>query len=485
MFQFLLSLSFSLTLPQIIGDNMVLQQNTNVRIWGQTIPHVQVEIIPSWANIIYTTNANSEGLFDTLIRTPEASYQTHTITISDGNKQVLSNILVGEVWFTSGQSNMKVSLNGYVNCPIKHAQSLIADSKNHPNVRLVTLEYTTPLEPQLFANGKWLVPSSSTATGFSAVGYQYALYLEKILKVPIGVITCAWGGSRVEGWLPREILETFPDENLSRAADPDYPAYLKPMVMYNGCLYPTSKYTIKGIAWYQGESNEDKAELYIPRLQLLVDHWRKLWGLGEIPFYIIELAPYNFGNNLGALFRETQFRASKLISNSAFVCTNDLAAPFEVDQVHPENKGPVAHRLAFHALQKVYRIPGIVADNPYFQRFQVLSDQVKIWFYNSEGGFSPWLGIKGFEVAGNNHQFFPANATINDDGTISVFSTEVSQPVAVRYCFHDFEVGNVYTPRGLPLIPFRTDDWNDAFERKAKSFDTPLFTPRFLKAISH
>lgn len=468
---------------------MVLQQGTDVRIWGESTPGAQVDISPSWSGLVYSTITDSNGLFDTKIHTPVGSYEAYTITITDGNPVVLENVLIGEVWLASGQSNMEIPLNGYTNCPIRKAAYLIADAANHPNIRGVSIEHTVQLTPQPYARGRWQVPTPNTAQWFSAAGYQYALYLERVLNVPVGIIACAWGGSRIEGWLPREILETYPDENLSTAADPDFQEYYKPLIMYNALLFPTSKYTIKGFLWYQGESNQDKPDTYAERLVTLVSHWRSLWGLGDIPFYFVELAPYNYWMNgpSAGIFREVQFKAQFLIKNSGIICTNDLVKDFEINQIHFANKKGIAKRLAYLALEKTYHIQGISGQSPYLSNYYVNGNSVILSFNNAEGGFSPWVGIKGFHVAGDDHKFYDADAVILDDGTISVSSVQVSQPVAVRYCFRDFELGSIYNSRHLPLFPFRTDTWNPWEQLSTVLVDGKLpsiYTPSFLKALA-
>lgn len=451
-------------LPDLISDNMVLQQATDVCLWGEAKPGSTVTIQASWSNGSWTTLAGSDGRWQTSITTPSASFSPYTLIIGDGDGEprTLHNVLVGEVWFCSGQSNMEMPLNGFWNCPIDDANNTIADAPNHPAIRMATIARKGALVPQEYAEGSWKLPVPENAQWFSATGYHYALALQRTLQVPVGIINCSWGGSRVEGWLPKEILQTYEDEDLSKAGDKNYTEMLQPMIMYNGLLYPCHKYTIRGFAWYQGCSNVGHADTYASRLATMVAHWRELWGEGELPFYYVEIAPYAYDGKAdginGALLREAQFDAQALIPNSAMVCTNDLVKPYEAPQIHPANKRQVGERLAYQALSKTYGYKGIVADSPYYKGMEIKGDTVEVEFANAREGFSPWIDICGFELAGSDGQFYPAEAWL-DSGTmrIQVRSAKVASPVAVRYGFRNFLPGNLKNHRNLPVIPFRSD----------------------------
>lgn len=451
-------------LPQLLGDYMVLQQQTEARLWGEATPGSTVTIRSSWSPAEIQTQADPKGFWKTVLPTPSASFHPHTLTISDGEPVTLHNLLIGEVWFCSGQSNMEMPLNGFWNCPIRHSNEVIADAGNHPAIRMATIERKGALTPQLYANGEWKISTPENAQSFSATAYFYALALQRTLQVPIGIIQCSWGGSRVEGWLPKEILQTYKDEDLSKAGSKDGLEYIHPMIMYNGLLSPCIHYTIKGFVWYQGCSNVGKAATYSERLATMVRHWRDLWEEGEIPFYYVEIAPYNYENDSrgisGALLREAQYKAQSLIPNSGMISTNDLVEPYEADQIHPCNKQSVGQRLAFQALNKTYGHKAIAADSPAFKEMTIQGNRVEISFQHADEGFSPWTGITGFEIAGKDKIFHPATATIRQNTrTIIVSSEVVPEPAAVRYGFRNFQPGNLKNHRNLPVIPFRTDTW--------------------------
>lgn len=453
-------------LPSLLNDNMVLQQQTSVRLWGESSPNATVTVAPSWSKAAAHTKADNKGCWELFIQTPAASFTQHTLKFTDGEPVTLRNILIGEVWLCAGQSNMVMPLNGFDYCPIRDANQVIADAPNHPAIRMVTIKPKVALTPQMYTEGSWQMPSTENAKMFSAAAYHYALALQRTLQVPVGIITSAWGGSRVEGWLPKEILETYKDEDLSIVGTTDkVPVYMQGMLMYNALIYPCHNYTIKGFLWYQGESNVKSSHTYAERLATMVEHWRTLWKQKDLPFYFVEIAPfaceYKRDGWIGALLREAQFKAQSLIPNSGMIGTNDLVEDYEEPQIHTCNKKDIGERLAFMALNRTYRYVGIESDYPSYKSMNISGDKIEIALNHAERGVSPWIGIKGFEIAGDDKVFHPAEASLNQkEHTITVFSNEVKQPIAVRYCFRNFLKGNVINLRNLPLIPFRTDDWH-------------------------
>jgi sialate O-acetylesterase len=260
--------------------------------------------------------------------------------------------------------------------------------------------------------------------------------------------------------MPREALIQV-GENLSYFWDKEW---VRPMLMYNSLIWPVHKYTIKGFLWYQGEANVNWPGQYAPRLAVMVEYWRTAWGLGPLPFFMVELAPFIYGNSAGAYLREAQFNAQFLIPNSGLISINDLVTPLEFNQIHPENKEGVGQRLAFMALNRLYGYSAIVADAPEYERFFVNGSHLFVYFKHDEGGLSPWSGIEGFQIANETRKFVTAKAVRADDGhgrsVIDVSAPEVTQPVAVRYCFRDFLVGNLYNHRQLPAFAFRSDNWS-------------------------
>lgn len=450
-------------LPQLLSDHAVLQQQTQVRLWGEATPDSDVVIQASWSQQPVTVKAGSDGTWETTIATPSASYTPHTLTLRDNEPGVtLHDLLIGEVWFCSGQSNMEMPLNGFISCPIDGANAVIADAPNHPGIRMATIARKSALTPQPYADGAWLAPTTGNAPTFSATGYFYALALERTLQVPIGIINCSWGGSSVEGWTPEEILKGYPDIDLARAREKER-LWEHPMIMYNGMLYPCRNYTIKGFIWYQGCANVGRADTYAERQATMVRQWRTLWRQGELPFYYVEIAPFRYSgeeHTEAALLREAQFASLALIPNAGMVSTNDLVQPFEAPQIHPANKRDIGERLAWQALAKSYGYPGIVADSPSFREMRIEQGKAILSFDNAAEGFSPWMGIDGFEIAGKDRRFRPAQAKLGPKpNEITVSADQVKTPAAVRYCFRNFRVGNLKNHRGLPVIPFRTDRW--------------------------
>ncbi len=457
-------------LPDILSDNMVLQHSTKVNLWGKAAPHSTVDITVSWSKDAVSCMVDEEGNWLTQISTPAASYEPQEITFSDKDDPVtLSNILFGEVWFCSGQSNMEMTLKGYDNCPVEKGAELIATSGKWKGIRVVKIPHNPALVPLEETPGKWKVSSPKDAPEFTAVGYTFAQMLHSALDVPVGIIDCSWGGTRVEGWSSEKTLSAYPDVDVEKTfkeyVQPENPwewsSHL-PMVMFNGMLHPLHNYTIKGFLWYQGCANVGHADTYADRLCNMVKEWRELWNQGDIPFYLVELAPYVYGGDgiSGALLRESQFKASRMIPNSGIVCTNDLVYPSETLQIHPCKKQEIGHRLAYLALNKTYGYDTVVCEGLVYKEMKVVDGQVEVRFYNDQMGSGNWGDLTGFELAGEDKVFYPAEARfVTKERKVVVHSDSVSSPVAVRYCFKDFSVGNLTGGCFLPTFPFRSDEW--------------------------
>ncbi len=450
-------------LPEILSDNMVLQQQTEVKLWGKAKANAQVSIRPSWDNRTYTATSDKDGKWIAKVQTPQASYNAYSITFSDGETTQLNNILIGEVWFCSGQSNMEMPLAGFWNCPVAGANETIATSAQWKGIRVATIEKNGQVQPVDNCKGSWKVSCPENAPAFSATGFHFAMMMNQVLNIPIGIINSSWGGSTVEGWLPRDIVAQYPDINLERdirkEEGHDWWHYMSPTLMYNGMIKPLQNYTIKGFLWYQGESNVGKHKTYAERLKTMVELWRKEWGLGELPFYYVEIAPYGSNENYySALLREAQFNAQKIIPNSGMISTNDLVENYEQYNIHPKDKSNVGKRLAYMALSKTYQIKGIEAVGPVYKSMEIKDGAALLSFDNAGGGFNRMTDIQGFEIAGEDKVFYPAKAELNG-GQIKVSSDKVPTPAAVRYGFRDFKPGNVANIRELPLYPFRTDNW--------------------------
>ncbi len=452
------SVASAVTLPDIIGDNMVLQQSCEAKLWGWSAADV-VKVTVSWSGITYEAATDDEGRWNVAVATPAASYDTYSIKFEDGRAdKTINGVLAGEVWFCSGQSNMEMPLNGFWTQPVENGNRDIAYSgKYRGKIRMATIAKSAALAPADSVEGEWKECEPVNARWFSAVGYHFAVALNSLLDVPVGIINCSWGGSHVEGWLPREELVKYSDVDLSQAGNADVRQWDQPMIMYNGMLYPLIGYTVKGFLWNQGESNINQHDTYPQRLARMVQLWREKWGLGDVPFYCVEVPPYSYGDVdgiNGALLREAQHKAAELIPNGGIVCTSDLSKPYEAEDIHASMKQPIGERLAFMAAVRDYGIEGIVCDSPTLKSVEVDGNSALLHFDNAEGGFTPNRNLQGFEVAGDDGVFYQATATAVERD-IRVECDKVGEIVEVRYCFHNWMPGKVHSTDGLPLVPFR------------------------------
>ena len=449
-----------ITLPEIIGDNMVLQQNAEAKLWGWAEPHTTVKVAASWG-VKATARSGADGRWEVMLKTPAGGYDPQRITIAGDGRVELNDILIGEVWFAAGQSNMEMGVQGFHNCPIARSNEVIARADaRRGKIRYVKIPKTASYTPEERVAGRWNEFSTETAPLCTAVGYFFAEMLNDALGVPVGVIDCSWGGSRVESWTSQEILETYPDIDVSEKGIAAVDEWLRPLVMYNGMLHPVAGYTVRGYLWYQGESNVGAHAVYAERLVNMVKLWRGLWGQGELPFYFVEIAPFNYwGSDLSAFLREAQCRAQELIPNSGMICTNDLVEPYEFCNVHPKNKRDVGYRLAFMALNKTYGMKEIACQSPQYESMEIRDGKAHVRFKYMDQGFNRMADIRGFEICGADKVFYPADAVVENQFALVVSSEKVPEPVAVRYCFRDFQPGNLGDTRELPVVPFRTDDF--------------------------
>lgn len=461
-------------LPHILCDNMVLQQQTDARLWGWAKAGKAVKVTTSWNGKTVQCNADKAGKWLVKVQTPAASYTPYSITFDDGDGQVvLQNVLVGEVWVCAGQSNMEMPLKGFGQCPVENFNHHVLEAQNPKGVRSVKIPSIMRMTPQEDADCAWRECTPQNVVDFSATGYFFARLVNKTLNIPVGLIEANKGGSRVESWLTKENLEKYTNEPTDTMGIVNFKKewdYHRALVWGNGTFNPILNYTIKGILFYQGCSNVGApGNQYSERLKLLVEQWRQQFGQGDIPFYFVQIAPYESGNIMGtwnALLQEQQFRASQIIPNSGIVCTNDCVYPYELTQIHPTQKQKVGERLAFLALNKTYGMQSVICQSPSYKEMTVKNDTIFLHFNDEFGGLNRFEDINGFEVAGADRVFHPAKAQHywkpgggKWDEALMVVSPEVKEPVAVRYCFRNFLLGNLGNMGGLPLFPFRTDNW--------------------------
>ena len=452
------SLYAQVKLPAIFGDNMVLQQQTDAAIWGRKTLNSTVRVTTSWNNKSYTVVADKDGNWKVKVSTPVAG-GPFNITISDGQPVTLKNVMIGEVWVCSGQSNMEMPMKGFRAQPITGSNGYIATSSNN-QIRLITVPRTTSLTPQFDFTGNWKTCEPENVSEFSATAYFFGLMLNNVLKVPVGLICTSWGGTRIEPWISENGLKNFdwvklPDKTQALSGNG---IQQTPTVLFNAMISPIIGYGMRGAIWYQGESNRNEPAQYQKLLPGLVESWRFVWNIGDFPFYYVQIAPFDYGPTglNSAYLREAQLKASTAIKNIGMACIMDTG---EKDIIHPANKKAAGDRLAYQALVKTYSKKGYAADGPVLKEMKVEGSVVKLTFDNAVNGLAS-LGqeLSCFEVAGANKRFYPAKAFVTNPG-ITIFCPFVAEPVAVRYAFKDFVIGDLFNIEGIPASSFRTDTW--------------------------
>lgn len=443
-------------LPAVFCNNMVLQQQTQAVIWGKATKNASVSVSTSWNGKSYSSIASADGNWKLKVATPKAG-GPYEITVSDGKSMKLKNVLIGEVWVCSGQSNMEMPMKGFKNQPILGGSDAIVLSAN-PNIRLFTVKRGTSLEPLNNFSGDWKTCIPENVYEFSATAYYFGLMLNKVLNVPIGLINTSWGGTRIEPWISEMGCKNFDWVKLPEKKPVDNLSKQTPTVLFNAMINPMVGYGIRGAIWYQGESNRNEPKDYAKLLLGLVTNWRTLWGVGDFPFYYVQIAPFDYGPTglSSAYLREAQLKASTAIPNIGMASIMDVG---EKDCIHPAAKETASKRLALLALAQTYGIKGINCQSPILKEMKVKEGVIKLTFDNAPMGLTSFgKELSCFEVAGENKCFFPAKAFISDEG-ITLFSSQVGNPVAVRYAFKDFIVGDLFSTDGLPVSSFRTDDW--------------------------
>lgn len=443
-------------LPSIISNNMVLQQQSGVPLWGNATANHKVSVITSWNHKQYTTQSDADGKWKVKIQTPRAG-GPYTITFNDGDKLIIKNVLVGEVWICSGQSNMHRPMVGALNQPILHSNDILMHA-NNSQLRLFHVKMKPSFTPLDDCEGSWQLSSPLSAGTFSAVGFQFAKKMQELLKVPVGIIEASWGGTNITTWMNKKSLQSFPQIKI---ASRNPPSKNKTTCLFNGMIHPIAGYGIKGFIWYQGEANRHRPSLYKDLMVAMVSEWREVWGMGLLPFYYVQIAPYQYPS--GKLrdsvpyVREAQALAMKEIPHSGMVVSMDVGGKHEL---HPPDKTTIAKRLLYWALGDAYHWEGVSYQSPSFKSMKINGDKITVSFDYAPLGLTSFnQKIKGFELAGNDREFYPAEANITDNGEVIIHSDEVPQPVAARYLFKDWAKGNLYNTAGLPVGPFRTDNW--------------------------
>jgi sialate O-acetylesterase len=493
------SLRAELTLPAIIGDHMVLQQKQANPIWGWDTPGTEVTV--TFGNQVKKTTAAADGKWAVSLDPVTANATPTKFVIAGTSTRELADVLVGEVWMCSGQSNMGMTVSGDWKAQVESLAS------NHPNLRLITVPIKGTQEKQKDFTGQWQAANAQNCLNFSAVGFFYGRYLHEILGVPVGLINNAWGGSAAEAWIRRETIESDPrfanlvkswtqrEATLSSEEEkakyeasvvaweaqtaaatasgatpprkPQSPEQIlggnaRPGNIFAGMVHPTLGYGIKGVIWYQGESNAGRAWEYRELFPFMIEQWRAEWKQGDFPFYWVQLADFKNevpepGDAQWAELREAQTRTLSL-PNTGEAVIIDIG---ESNDIHPKNKYDVAARLVRWALAKDYGIPNIEPQSPLYRDMTVEGDKIKLTFDHVDGGLRTVdvSTVHGFAICGEDRKWVAAEAKITGADTVEVQSKSVPIPIAVRYAWADNPVCNVHSKNGLPLTPFRTDDF--------------------------
>jgi len=486
------------SVPGLFSDQMVLQRDIKLPVWGTASPDEQVTV--KLGEHQASATADSAGRWRVQLD-PLPAGGPFEMTIKGTNTIVLKDVLVGEVWVCSGQSNMAFALKHAV-----HGEQEVA-AADHPRIRLFVVPRTTADEPQTGVGGAWKACAPDTAGSFSAVGYFFGRQLQETLNVPIGLIDSSWGGTPAEAWTARSALDADPDLKATleaqNAATPNPAPRMRarstrpagggragraaanrpraaggrnvnarnnprrPSVLYNAMIHPLIPYAIRGAIWYQGEANARRACAYRKLLPTMIRNWRSQWGEGDFPFLIVQLANFQARQAKPYASDWAELREAQLMTlsepNTGLAVTIDIGNPKDI---HPRNKQEVGRRLSLAARAIAYgqKIP---YSGPIYQSCKIDGDKVRLRFKHA-GGLAARGGgtLTGFAVAGEDRQFVEATATIQGS-EVFVSSDQVKKPVAVRYAWGDSPECNLINGAGLPASPFRTDDW-PGITREAK-----------------
>ena len=464
LFVFISNLNAQIELGPLFSDDMILQRNSQVPIWGSAKGNEKVSITSSWNNNEVITKADNNGNWTVDISTPDAGGPYEIKISSKKNILNLTNVLIGEVWVASGQSNMQMALYGGGREPVLRSIDMIAQAKN-PNIRLFTVKHNSSISPIKELKGKWLVSSPANVSAFSAVCYSFADYLNTVLDIPIGIINTSWGGTPAEAWTDKKTLDSNFEKSQIRNNHKDKVVQHNPSGLFNAMINPLIPFKIRGAIWYQGEGNVSRANNYTKLMNKMIEGWRSNWGQGSFPFYFVQLAPFSYNginNTASAYLREAQLHTMLQTENTGMAVTLDIGSE---KTIHPPEKILVGKRLAYWALVKDYNLGGISFSGPIYKSLNINGDKVIVNFDYAQNGITSYnKAIVGFEIAGEDKIFYPANAKVirgygSNRSKLEVSSDSVKKPVAVRYGWKNYLKGNLYNTQGLPASSFRSDNW--------------------------
>lgn len=449
-------------LPALLANNMVLQQQTKVKLWGKATINKEIRIKTSWNNQVIKTKSDESGNWMANANTPKAG-GPFTISFSDGSPKEIKNVMIGEVWLCSGQSNMEMPLKGYnAGQLVANAQNTIAQADPDIPIRFITVEKKNSLKPLDDINSVWCENSPTYVKNLSATAYYYALFLHSVLKVPIGIISSSWGGSSIQAWMDSASLSNTRKVVLNNN-DAKIVASHRHCQLYNGMIYPLHNFVIKGVLWYQGEANVPEVEMYKKEFPAMVFQWRKSWGLGDFPFYFAQIAPWKYegvSRTESARFREMQQTLKSIVPNSDMVVTVDTGDSLNI---HPTMKKLIGERFAYMSLNKTYGRDGIEYRAPEYKSMTIKNDTIVLSFdFVPDGFYSTTKPIPAFEIAGRDKVFKTAKVMFAKKATVIMLTEPTIQnPVAVRYAFRNYMPVSLFNNLGFPLTPFRTDDWSE------------------------
>jgi sialate O-acetylesterase len=435
----------NVTLPNVFSDNMVLQRNSEVIIWGWANPKEEVKIIPSWNNQEYKVVANNHAYWTISIPTPKEG-GPFTISLKGFNEITLKNILIGEVWLCSGQSNMEMNANW----GIKNGEEEAKKATNS-NIRFFSVEKASAETPQNNLSGNWVECSPETMKKNSAIAYFFAQRITEDLKnVPIGMIVSAWGATPAEVWIPENVIQNNQELlNASQKINPNEYSPIEPARTFNSMINPLIGFKIAGVLWYQGESNVGSS-IYDKTFTSLITSWRTLWK-EDFPFYFVQIAPYKNGEDLysSVIIRDLQ-RKTLQLPNTAMVVTSDIST---TDDIHPKDKKSVGTRLANLALVNTYKTNATLVNGPLYKAIKIEKNKVVVSFDFAEGLHFLNKKSNQFEIAGADGIFYVAVANIKNNSVI-LQSDKVKNPIKVRFAWTNTAQSQLFNKANLPASSF-------------------------------
>ena len=469
LFVFLLSFSSSaqIELSNLFSDNMVLQQESHVNIWGKAKKNQELIIYTSWSSKIIRTIVEDDGSWEVKIKTPSAGGPYNIQVTCDGETKTINNVLIGEVWLASGQSNMEMTLSGNNREPVNGSLDAIANS-NNTKIRFFNVKVKVSDERIDDIEGEWLEANFKNTPNFSAVAYSFAKYLNQVLDIPFGIINSPKDGSVAEAWISPDVLKKITtNKELSYYAKQPHN---NPSVLFNGMINAIIPFTIKGVIWYQGEGNSGRYKNYMKLMNGLIKNWRDEWGLGDFPFYFVQLAPNgSLGQGNGtsqAFLREAQLRTMLSVENTGMAVTLDIGSTITN---HPPEKLLIGKRLAYWALAKNYGFNGLPHSGPVYESMKVKNNKVYVNFKFAKNGVTSYgKPLSGFEIAGEDKIFYSADALIDphwsagweNRSVLTLSNKNVPNPLYIRYGWKNYIEGALYNVEGLPASSFRSYDFD-------------------------